>query len=256
MRDRLVASAEGLLTVLAATLLAVLLSIVGGVAYSVVVDGRSLNELPLLQPLVSDNSAAPPEVGPPLSVGALATAISIQSIVFVAIGVGMSRWRLPGTARPPRSAVGLAVAWGAAGAGAAIIGTIVISAIMAALGYEVEEQAWLLELARTDPWSLWRIAPWTVIVGPVAEEVMFRFYLFRFLDRRVGTALAYVASASAFALVHFHPPAVPLYWYYGLVLAWVYRRTSSLVAPVVAHVLINLIGTIFLVLGAGALPAG
>jgi membrane protease YdiL (CAAX protease family) len=256
VKGRIFAATEGLLTILAATLLAVLLSFAAGVLYSIAIDGQSLNEVALLEPLVSGDGGPSADAGPPMSVGAIATAVSVQSIVFVAIGLGMSRWRMPRAPAARTSGFGAAVLWGAAGAAAAMVGAVVISATLAVLGFEIEEQAWLLQMARSDPWSMWRIAPWTVIVGPVAEEVMFRFYLFRFLDLRVGTAFAYIASASAFALIHFHPPALPLYLLYGLVLAWVYRRTSSLVAPVVAHVLINLIGTILLVVGASELSTG
>jgi hypothetical protein len=146
------------------------------------------------------------------------------------------------------------VGLGIAGGLLAIVGTMVISGVMILLGIEVREQAWVLALVQADPGVLWLLVPWTVVLGPVAEEVFFRFYLFRFLAGHVGLAFGYVASATTFALIHFHLPALPLYLFYGLLLAWIYRRTGRLLAPIVAHMFINLVSTLTLVLTGGEIP--
>jgi membrane protease YdiL (CAAX protease family) len=136
----------------------------------------------------------------------------------------------------------------------AIVGTIFLSGVMALLGLEVREQAWVLALVQADPRVLWLFAPWTVVLGPVAEEVFFRYYLFRFLGQQVGPGFGYAVSSVTFALIHFHPPALPLYLFYGVLLAWVYRRTGRLLAPILTHMVINLVSTVTLVLTGGEIP--
>ena len=48
-----------------------------------------------------------------------------------------------------------------------------------------------------------------------------------------------VDRAVLFGLIHVHPVGIPMYVTIGLVFCWVHRRTGSLLAPVVAHVIYN-----------------
>jgi len=254
VKQRVLATLEALLTLLAAGLLSMLLMAVVVSVYWTTVEKRPLSEIPWLQSMTpAEPGEAPPELDVRASTAVLVIAFSTQALIFACVGFGMGRWRIR-AAGPPIATSGRAVGLGIVGGLVAIVGTMAISGVMALLGLEVREQSWVLALVQADPRVLWFLMPWTVILGPVAEELFFRFYLFRFLSQHVGPGFGYAASATTFALIHFHPPALPLYLFYGLLLAWVYRRTGRLLAPIVTHMFINTVSTITLVLTGGEIP--
>jgi membrane protease YdiL (CAAX protease family) len=247
----ILATTEALLTVLAAGLLSLVLMTVGAGIFWVTFLGRPLGELLRLRAVVLEGGASPAGGDASMSLGVLAVGISIQAIVFAGVGLGMARFRVKPPDGPSTWTSAAALGLGIAGGIAAILGTIVISFVMALLGLEIREQPWIVALVQSDPRAMWILMPWTVVVGPLAEELFFRFYLFRFLSQQVGAGFGYAVSALTFGIIHFHPPAFPLYVFYGLLLAYVYRRTSRLLAPVAAHMFINLVGTATLVLTGG-----
>jgi membrane protease YdiL (CAAX protease family) len=254
VKQRVVATIEALLTLLAAGLLSMLLMAVVVSAYWTTVEKRPLTQIPWLQSMTPAESGEPaPDLDVRTSTAVLVIAFSTQALIFTGVGFGMGRWRVR-AGGPPTTTLGWATGLGIACGFLAILGTMAISGVMVLLGIEVREQDWVLALVQADPGVLWFLMPWTVILGPVAEELFFRFYLFRFLSQQVGPGFGYAASATAFALTHFHLPALPLYLFYGLLLAWVYRRTRRLLAPIVTHMFINLISTITLVLTGGEIP--
>jgi membrane protease YdiL (CAAX protease family) len=86
------------------------------------------------------------------------------------------------------------------------------------------------------------------IIGPVMEEVIFRGFLFNVLNSSVSkklglstltTLIAVIGSAFVFGVMHMNLPALPFYMVLGAVYAEAYRRSGSLVVPVIAHVLNN-----------------
>jgi len=253
VKSRILAALEGLLALIAAFAASMTLMAVGLAAWAAVTH-RSLHDLPLFQLLagVADDPAATLDSSGWVAV--LIIAFSAQSLVLAAAGAALGRWRVAGAAPPQRWGIARTLALAAAGGVAAVLGTIVISSALAWLGLEVEEQPWVVALVRSDPGALWVLVPWIVVIGPAAEEAFFRFSLFRFFFTRVGPGFGYFASALTFAVVHFHPPALPLYVFYGLLLAWVYRTTSRLAAPVLTHALINLVSVVALALGGAEAP--
>ena len=189
---------------------------------------------------------APADIDP----GVVAAALSFQALGFGGLGLLMRWWRT----RSPESSssasfLGASV-HGLLAGGVAIATTLVMTVLMRLLGIEVSEQAWVISLTR-NPEGLLSLAPWIVVVAPVSEELFFRGYVFRFLHQRAGPAVAYGVSSLTFALIHFHPPAFPVYVLYGLLFAYLYRRTSNLLAPVLAHATVNLVGLAALLLGTG-----
>jgi len=73
------------------------------------------------------------------------------------------------------------------------------------------------------------------LLGPFAEEIVFRGVLFRTLRARMPLALAIVLSAAAFALLHPYRAAIYQVGLVGVLSAWVYHRTGSLWPSIVAH---------------------
>jgi uncharacterized protein len=76
-----------------------------------------------------------------------------------------------------------------------------------------------------------------VVLAPLAEEVVFRGALYRFLKGKVTRPV--VLSAVIFALVHFHPAGLPGLIVLGVVLCLVYEKTGSIRAPICLHALFN-----------------
>ena len=92
----------------------------------------------------------------------------------------------------------------------------------------------------------------TVILAPVVEEILYRGLLFGTLYNYSRVA-AYVISSFVFSAIHiigyvgFYDPLSLLlsflqYLPAGLCLGWAYAKSDSIWAPILMHILINLIG--------------
>lgn len=81
-----------------------------------------------------------------------------------------------------------------------------------------------------------------VVVAPVLEEIIFRGLLFGTLRRKWGVAGASVTSASVFAIAHGYGVLgfASVFWS-GLLWAWAYEKTASLLPGILAHAMNNLL---------------
>ena len=79
----------------------------------------------------------------------------------------------------------------------------------------------------------------SVLVAPLSEELFFRGYVHGVLRARLGSRAAY-ASAAAFAAAHAYVVHFLPLFFIGLLLARLYERTGTLVAPMAAHAVVNL----------------
>jgi membrane protease YdiL (CAAX protease family) len=74
---------------------------------------------------------------------------------------------------------------------------------------------------------------------PVAEEIIFRSYLFDALKQRFSGKVVVIVTALAFSLIHFQwIYFIPLFGV-GMILGWVRMKTDSLRLPVLLHVINN-----------------
>ena len=83
-------------------------------------------------------------------------------------------------------------------------------------------------------------SPWIAlttigIVLPIAEEILFRGYLFDALRKRWPDATTIIVTASAFAAIHFQLAQFPLLFAMGLVLGWARMKAGSLRLPILLH---------------------
>ena len=176
--------------------------------------------------------------------------LSIQAVVFMIVGGLLVRFRLRPAAGAPAAGPARSLILGVVG-GFAVFGTsLVLGLLLHLIGVEVEEQAWIVELLQ-DRGQLFRLIPWIVLIVPLSEEIFFRAYVFRFLEQRLGLAAGLVLSSGLFAVVHFNPSGMVTYLGIGFVLALVYKGSSSLVAPVLAHVIYNSLAVLVAVLVSG-----
>jgi membrane protease YdiL (CAAX protease family) len=91
-----------------------------------------------------------------------------------------------------------------------------------------------------------------VVIAPLAEEIVFRAGLFRFLRTRVPRAVAYLAPAVIFGALHGSLAAFVPLTALALVFAYSYERTGRIAVPIIAHSLFNL-NTVILLFGGVAI---
>ncbi|MGH8900738.1 MAG: lysostaphin resistance A-like protein [Egibacteraceae bacterium] len=96
-----------------------------------------------------------------------------------------------------------------------------------------------------------------VAIAPLAEELFFRGMLFQAFERWFGTWLSAVASAGVFAIQHAEPDllasvivVVPVFLF-GVYLALIFRRCGTIITPIIAHMLFNGFGVLFIRAGVG-----
>lgn len=92
-----------------------------------------------------------------------------------------------------------------------------------------------------------------VILAPLVEEVMFRFFIFGFL-KRYNIWLAFAVSSFAFGLVHVIQDLanswmfIFIYFSMGWLLALSYHHHKRLLIPILVHALNNLVGYVIMLL--------
>ncbi|MEZ4385273.1 MAG: CPBP family intramembrane glutamic endopeptidase [Nannocystaceae bacterium] len=140
----------------------------------------------------------------------------------------------------------------------AIVGSYVLSLVMALVGVPIVEQETILEITGQGlslrP-ELMLLGVSALLAAPVAEELLLRGVFFRRLWHQIGPEAAYLASAIAFAAIHGNPKGVLVYLWLGLVFARAYARTGRLSCAIATHFGNNAITLAILVLsGPSAAP--
>jgi len=87
----------------------------------------------------------------------------------------------------------------------------------------------------------------TVVLTPVFEEIVFRGLLFATLRRRFGLGTAAMLSAAIFAVAYGVLGFAAVFWS-GLLWAWSYERTGSLLPSMAAHAADNLMASLSVIL--------
>lgn len=78
-----------------------------------------------------------------------------------------------------------------------------------------------------------------VVVAPVAEEVIFRGYLYPVGKSRFGAFLSMVATGLLFAVLHGHTASIPALFTLAMCLSLAYEKTGSLLVPMIMHAVFN-----------------
>ena len=78
-----------------------------------------------------------------------------------------------------------------------------------------------------------------VIVGPIAEEILFRGLIYGALEKRFRVAGAILMSSFIFALVHLQLVHLIPIFFLGVALGWARWKSGSLGLPILLHVLNN-----------------
>ena len=154
---------------------------------------------------------------------------------------GLPSWMGP----DPGRALGIGVL---AGIGMWVVGNLVGAAVIAllqALGIGVDTQLAERAVETLDPWLVVLVV---IFLAPVAEELFFRGVVFNAWLREGGVRWAFIGSTLLFALIHLSIAAFVPILLLGFALAWIYRRTQSLLAPIALHATFNGISVVLVLL--------
>ena len=192
-------------------------------------------------PFAEDAAALVLGQGQLSTLGAIVLLVSTQAaLLFVTWAFVHVPRALVGLPRFPGADVGRSILLGLLwGAGAWLAASVLANAIALALeavGIEPEPAAAERALAMLDPFLL--VVP-IVVLAPIAEEIFFRGVVFNALRRESTRRWAYLGSALLFSVIHLSPVTLVPIFLLGLLLARVYERTGSLVAPIVLHATFN-----------------
>ncbi len=119
-----------------------------------------------------------------------------------------------------------------------IVGTFLNDIISVFVGGEIENTT--SELISESP--LWIILLVVVVIGPIVEELIFRKLLMDKLGM-YGDRIAIIVSAVSFGI--FHGNLYQLFYatLLGLILAFIYSKTSNIIYPILMHMIINFWGS-------------
>jgi membrane protease YdiL (CAAX protease family) len=101
----------------------------------------------------------------------------------------------------------------------------------------VSAQSWWLRIY---------LCVFSVVIGPVAEEFIFRGVLYPFFKQRSHPLVAWFGVSFLFALVHWDAGTFVALFVLALVLTWLYERTDSLLTPIMAHAFFNAVNLVLL----------
>lgn len=93
----------------------------------------------------------------------------------------------------------------------------------------------IMEIARLVP--LFVIIP--AIIAPILEEIIFRKIIFGALYKRMNFFIAAILSAFIFGIIHQEPEHILIYASMGLVFAFLYVKTKSILTPIIVHAAMN-----------------
>ena len=93
--------------------------------------------------------------------------------------------------------------------------------------------------AGESPIALTLLALFAVILAPIAEEIIFRGCIYRFLKSKMATHRAMLASGFFFAIIHSNLMALVPLTLVGFFLAYIYEKERNILVPICFHAFFN-----------------
>lgn len=87
--------------------------------------------------------------------------------------------------------------------------------------------------------NLWVLGVVIVIIAPIAEEVFFRSFVYTGLEEKLGWKKAALVSALIFGAAHMQLVSLLPTFLMGLVFAYLYKRSRSVVPGMILHFMVN-----------------
>jgi membrane protease YdiL (CAAX protease family) len=82
-------------------------------------------------------------------------------------------------------------------------------------------------------------------IGPIFEEILYRGVITKSLLKSYSPARAIIISALMFGIAHFNPAQIPTAILAGVLFAWLYYVTGSLIPGIIIHILNNSLSTFY-----------
>ncbi|CAN5497912.1 hypothetical protein BH23ACT9_BH23ACT9_04820 [soil metagenome] len=193
----------------------------------------------------------------------LATALGFVSVLVLLIGVTLAWLAVRGSARAGagdavRRAFGVkrvTVRDVGLGLGYGVLGFLVIQLglgtlvqiLIQAMGQEAPlVQQEVQQAVQGTGQTTLLVALVVVVMAPIGEELLFRGVLYQALAKHLSGWPAIGISGLAFGVTHGEPFVIVLTFPLGMGLAWTLRRHGTLVVPILAHIVFNLIGVVLI----------
>jgi len=88
------------------------------------------------------------------------------------------------------------------------------------------------------------------IISPLYEEIFYRGFLYRFLRSKYGISIGMLSSSFIFMIVHIPTyNTLPVNFVSGLIFAWTYEKSGSVIPGIIIHGIFNGIAIILISLG-------
>jgi membrane protease YdiL (CAAX protease family) len=112
----------------------------------------------------------------------------------------------------------------------------------------VPNQLEFLQGALNQPWIAALLVVIVTVLAPVGEELFFRGVIFGSARAAGFTSVGVLISAVFFSLVHLNLLLTPFYATFAIVMCFLYARTRTLAAPIAAHMTLNGVACLVLLL--------
>ena len=132
-----------------------------------------------------------------------------------------------------------------------LVGLLVLITFISNLIQYVPEKQAVVELflkEKNAPFLIYT-SLFAAIAGPIVEELFFRGFMYNAFKKRIGIFWAMMITAAFFALLHAHAVGFFPIMVLGILLAYLYEKTGTLVSSITVHMIHNLtmVGMVFLV---------
>lgn len=97
----------------------------------------------------------------------------------------------------------------------------------------------IMENVFTELLSTWQGILIISLIGPIVEELVFRSTVTKQLLQRYSPPKAILLSGMLFGIFHINPAQIVPAFILGLLLAWIYYKTASLIPCLVMHIVNN-----------------
>ncbi|WP_395750069.1 lysostaphin resistance A-like protein [Prosthecobacter sp.] len=90
-----------------------------------------------------------------------------------------------------------------------------------------------------------------VVIAPLAEETLFRGFVYGVLKRYTDAPFAALASSLMFAIIHMHIGSLMPLWMLAVLLCLAYEITGCLLVPMILHAIFNGVSIVMMLFGEG-----
>lgn len=80
----------------------------------------------------------------------------------------------------------------------------------------------------------------SVVIGPIAEEILFRGFLFEIINKRLKTVISAIITTLIFSVLHLNIVTCLFSLVVGIIFIYYYIKTKNLVVPIIIHSICNL----------------